>query len=127
MTGSASTARCSGRTVTHPADAASTTRAIARALLLRTAIGLSEVHTETSFVHLGIAIRVFREDRQVVDLEANEDAQAKSEQNAAARSRRPHGFLAQDELIDVRKRRQASEPEGCVRLDRPLGREVKRE
>src|SRR5690349_20708949 len=119
MTGSASTALCSGLTVTQPEATETAARANAAS-----APRFLEVHTEASFVELGIAIRVFREEGQVADLEADEDAQAQRQQEAASRTRGPHRFLAQDELVDVGVRRHAAEAERAVGLDRPVGGQV---
>src|SRR5438445_9576895 len=125
MIGSASTARCSGRTVTQPPterpDAASHAKSAdpRRATLgkrrtlrpLRSAFGL-KVDTKTSFVHLGVAIRVFREEREVVDLEAHQDAKSQRQEEAAPCPRGPNRLFVQHELIGVRKRRQRAETDG---------------
>src|SRR5262245_10168205 len=135
MTGSASTARCSGRTVAHPAvtkspvehtsapslnNTASSLASVLRGRERKGTRGFSEVDTEASLVHLGIAIRVFREKRQVAGLEADENSHPEREQKPGARARRPNGFFAEDELIDVGEGREATDPQHGVRLDRPV-------
>ena len=73
MIGSASTARFSGRTVTHPdAETTKSKASVETPVVQRRR--LLEVDTESSFVDLCIAIRVFGEDGQVARFEANENA-----------------------------------------------------
>src|SRR5882762_3365389 len=114
MIGSAKTARFSGRTVTHPAETPSNTASAATARTLAlppqipaadaktaaVALGrrrMLEVDTESSFVDLCIAIRVFGEDGQVAGFEPNQNAKAQSQEKAAAGARRPYRLLAKDE------------------------------
>src|SRR5262245_2793596 len=117
MIGSAKTTRCSARTVTHPETSTigKTNRKrkgqegfdffnpIFLPELPSSGEILLKIHTEPSLVHLGVAIRVFGEERQVADFEPHEDAKAQREQQPAPRARRPDGFLSQNELIDVGK------------------------
>src|SRR5689334_9758556 len=113
MTGSAKIARCSGLTVTQPAARESAT-AIAAAAAHR--LANSEVDTEASLVNLRVAVRVFREQRQVARLESHQDPHAQREEKSRSRARRPYRFALQDELVDVGERGQAAETDGRIGL-----------
>src|SRR5258706_8352045 len=127
MIGSANTARFSGRTVTHPDAEKTRSTAKVETPRARQRRRKLEVDTESSFVDLCIAIRVFGEDGQVARFEPNENAKAQGQKKAAAGARRPDGLFAKDELINVGKRGERAETEHRVRLDRPIGREMNRE
>src|SRR5450432_3244550 len=132
MTGSARTARCSGRTVTQPPSAHSPNAAMASAMMRAVFIFVvrgdalpgSEINTEASLVDLRVTIRVFGKYREVVGLESDEDSQAQGEQDPRAGPGRPNRLALKDELVGVGKRRQAAQAERSVRLDGPVGRKV---